>query len=54
MIDASKLPTVPSALVQSDDEATTQGQATAYVRAPVAAGPQPTGARPPAVQWSKR
>jgi hypothetical protein len=54
MIDASKLPTVPNELVQSDRKAAEQEQVTAYVRAPEAAGPQPTGARPAAVQRSKR
>lgn len=54
MIDASKLPTVPSETASSGIKEAEPATPETYARAPAAAGPQPAGGRPPAVQWSVR
>lgn len=54
MIDASKLPTVPSEIAPLVDKATEPTRPESYARAPEATGPQSAGIRPPAVHWSAR
>lgn len=54
MIDASKLPTVPSEIDPPVDKTAEPARPESYARAPDASGPQSLGIRPPAVHWSAR
>jgi hypothetical protein len=54
MIDASKLPAVPSDVRRIDVKIDERVEPIQYARAPDASGPQQTGTRPPAKQSNQR
>jgi hypothetical protein len=54
MIDASKLPTVPSEVSRAEGKAGERAEPIQYARAPDATGPQQSGTRPLAKQSNQR